>query len=299
MTASFGLFHDARMACRALACLTASAAARTVGQAAATADRSAGDPPNCVIGSSAAGRGLYVTRPIAQREVILRDVAVVDSACSQDLISRIFSSQPPGESRSKREPIWGLVANFVLLLLQDHWYRPQMRGNLAALAGRLHLESGDAEAARSLVCRLDTFKAFYRPQSQDKDSSLYKQHADEMHRAMDPEIRRLVSSEIVADLLTVVRLDAHIVRARARVGENGLGLFFWLHLANHSCCPNAFFHTTHMEEEGTRAKVTLYALRPLDSGEQVCISYVDGQTLLTPLNVPLAALGDGSAEYAS
>ena len=79
-------------------------------------------------------RGLYVTRPIAQREVILRDVAVVDSVCSQDLISRIFSSQPPGESRSKREPIWGLVANFVLLLLQDHWYRPQMRENLAALA---------------------------------------------------------------------------------------------------------------------------------------------------------------------
>ena len=90
------------------------------------------------------------------------------------------------------------------------------------------------------------------------------------------------TTEAVADLLSVVRLDAHIVREKGPAG--GLGLFFWLHLANHSCCPNAFFHTAREHTTG-RAVATLYALRPLDSGEEVCISYVDGQTLLAPMFV--------------
>ena len=47
-----------------------------------------------------------------------------------------------------------------------------------------------------------------------------------------------------------------------------------LHLANHSCSPNVFFQT-HMDDDG-RAWAVLRALRPLKTGEELCISYVDG-----------------------
>ena len=56
-----------------------------------TEEEHAKDHPLCAIGSSAAGRTLVVTRPVAPREVILQDVAIVDSACSSWLISRCFS----------------------------------------------------------------------------------------------------------------------------------------------------------------------------------------------------------------
>ena len=279
MASTFGLLHDARLGYKALACLSASIATRRATIAAESRDRrdrSPGQdipdpPPHCSIRTSSAGRGLYVTKAISQREVILEDMAVVDSSCPQEVVQKVFSSRPPEPARLQREPIWGLVANFVQLL-QD---------GLPPKHGSSRIE----EAAQDRQRRLSLMAAFYRPEVEDAQSNLYKQHAEELHKAMDQTSQETVASEVVADLLTVVRLDAHIVREAKRPGEkdrNGLGLFFWLHLANHSCCPNAFFHTTC--EKG-RAKATLYALRPLDCGEEVCISYVDGQTLLSPVQV--------------
>ena len=273
MASRFGLFQDLHLACKALACLGASMAVRRVaGPAAETGDCSGEDPRLCAMGTSAAGRGLYVKKPTVQREVILKDVAVVDSICPQERIEKVFSTRPPERSRAQREPIWGMVTNFVYLL-QD------IPGHLNSSEGASQGSQEGAEM-RERRRRLELFAAFYRPQLQDAKSSLYKLHAEEMHKAMDPTFQRSVLSDVVADLLTVVRLDAHIVRETG--ANNGLGLFFWLHLANHSCCPNAFFHT---HTQGGRAKATLYALRPLASGEEVCISYVDGQTLLSPVQV--------------
>ncbi|CAJ1345137.1 unnamed protein product [Effrenium voratum] len=92
--------------------------------------------------------------------------------------------------------------------------------------------------------------------------------------------------EVLVDLLEVIRLDAHTVREPSQSSQkrHGLGLFYWLHLANHSCWPNAFFQSSRNEQEDY-ATMTLLALRPLDPGDEVCISYVDGRTLLSPLHV--------------
>ena len=77
----------------------------------------------------------------------------------------------------QKEPIWGVVANFVQLLLQR-------QGHESAV-------TLDAD----LRMRLEAFAALYRPKAEDARSSLYKQHAEEIQRAMDPAVRELVAPE--------------------------------------------------------------------------------------------------------
>lgn len=96
------------------------------------------------------------------------------------------------------EPIWALCAGYVKL---------------------------DTEGLRR-------FQEFYRAEGEDM-KQMYKKHAKMMHEAMHESVQKLVSEDALAKFLEVVRLDAHLIR---QAGRNGLGLFFWLHIANHSCC---------------------------------------------------------------
>ncbi|CAJ1447865.1 unnamed protein product, partial [Effrenium voratum] len=158
-----------------------------------------------------------------------------------------------------------------------------------AQAVQLYLGQGDPRhPAGTAHRRWRLLKSFYRPadRADEPERATYQRHAEQMHEMMGPDLHEQVKVEVLVDLLEVIRLDAHTVREPSQSSQkrHGLGLFYWLHLANHSCWPNAFFQSSRNEQEDY-ATMTLLALRPLDPGDEVCISYVDGRTLLSPLHV--------------
>lgn len=237
-------------------------------------------PGRCAMGAAGAcsGRGLLARASFQPGELIFHEDAVLSSNATAETLAFAFAEGSPGRAAAA-EPIWGLVANYV-----------------AALEERSK--------------RLGFLSLFYRPVALAADSAtasraLYAAHAQQMLSAMRENARMLVESEALEDLLEVVRLNAHNVAvARAPAGSTsgsaarspavsmGLGLFFWLHLANHSCAPNAFFSTsppTRMNPGHDRAAIvaragiSLRALCPIGDGEEICISYVDSKTLLQPL----------------
>eukprot|EP00913_Durusdinium_trenchii_P027198 g25518.t1 len=145
----------------------------------------------------------------------------------------------------------------------------QLIQQIFPLVGPVHAQPIWALCANWVEGGARSLEDFYRGEAPGA-GDMYRQHAKEMRGAMDVQLQSVVSEDSFAEFLEIVRLDAHIVRDK---GQTGLGLFFWLHLANHSCSPNAFFQT-HMEQG--RAFAVLRALRPMEFEEEICISYVDG-----------------------
>merc|ERR1712241_234342 len=106
---------------------------------------------------------------------------------------------------------------------------------------------------------------------------MYSEHAKYIHHRMLPAAQLEVPVESLADFLHLVRVNAHNITIsqpqparewRASAARIGLGMFFWLHLANHSCAPNAFFTATSARgRDGAAATATLYALRNIEEGE--------------------------------
>lgn len=229
-------------------------------------DRSAGmvTPGRCTARpSKLGGRGLFAAQRFEAGDEIFREVAVLDSIASPSVRTWVFA-QAPHAGSGGAEPIWGLVANFVAA----------------------HCASADVNSAKTI----EALSNFFRPCIDARSQELYGAHAKQIHAALSVEASSLMPVQKLQDLLLSVRINAHniIVHERfegreQRVGNTtriGLGLFFWLHLANHSCHPNAFFSAKCDSASDGKAKMTLYALRPVNIGEEICISYVDGHTLL-------------------
>ncbi|CAE8676757.1 unnamed protein product, partial [Polarella glacialis] len=166
----------------------------------------------CVPGRSSegGGRGLFVSSSTAANETILWERAALDSLADAGAVLEVFGEQ------AGKDPIWGLAANFALL-------------------SRAARSSGDAGARQ----RLAELGFFHRHSSlASEELQVYAAHARQLLGAMREEFRSCLAEEDLADLLSVVRADAHTLRSQE---GSGLGLFPWLHLANHSCSPNAFY----------------------------------------------------------
>lgn len=247
-------------------------------------------PPGLEVRSATTGgRGLFTTERYEQGAELFGERAALDSMAPSARRRLAFKDGVPG-LRAGAEPIWGVVANFVTLRLQ-------------AAGRRATPAPGSVEGWDDKLATLD---AFYRPGADLPGADVYERHASHIHQCLQADAQAAVPPKALADLLLSVRLNAHNVAiTMGAVGERGtlaaklgLGLFFWLHLANHSCMPNAFFSASaeHGEDGdigagcGTAATMTLYALRPIEAGEEVCISYVDGRTLLQPLPARRSAL---------
>merc|ERR1712008_88105 len=169
-----------------------------------------------------------------------------------------------------------------------------MGANFAVLRGAA--ESGNEVALQAL----SLVQSFHQPTGAVHGDEACSAHAAHIHAALTDEARPIASLEELERLLRSVRANAHnvsvqhdpaIVAWRSPAATIGLGMFFWLHLANHSCMPNAFFTATSADgPEGGTAIATLYALRNIDEGEEVFISYIDGATLLSPVHTRRRAL---------
>ncbi|CAJ1453009.1 unnamed protein product [Effrenium voratum] len=189
-------------------------------------------PPHCSVGSAnGRGRGLFVSKAFKAGETIFQEAAVVDSG-ARKVTSQVFLTEA-------KEPAWALMAQAVQLYLGQ--------GDPRHPAGTAHR-------------RWRLLKSFYRPadRADEPERATYQRHAEQMHEMMGPDLHEQVKVEVLVDLLEVIRLDAHTVREP----------FYWLHLANHSCWPNAFFQSSRNEQEDY-ATMTLLALRPLDPGDEV------------------------------
>lgn len=244
-------------------------AAAVAGSLAACARSCCEDAPeivgdSCVAGESTWGdRSLCARRSFQPGDRLFTEEASLDSYASTPIRSRVFAASCPGLSTTA-EPIWGLLANYV-----------------------------------ARYCNSDgqpSVDDFFTPPTSVPGSKLYEEHAAYMHACLAEEAQSLVSVRDITQLLQCVRLNAHTVSAgreepglgwRRVAAGPGLGLFFWLHLANHSCAPNAFFTASAppATQPDAVSSMTLCALRPIMPGEEVCISYVDGRTLLQPLPV--------------
>eukprot|EP00933_Yihiella_yeosuensis_P024275 TRINITY_DN18810_c0_g1_i1.p1 TRINITY_DN18810_c0_g1~~TRINITY_DN18810_c0_g1_i1.p1 ORF type:complete len:295 (-),score=52.96 TRINITY_DN18810_c0_g1_i1:130-1014(-) len=223
---------------------------------------------SCVLGRSGPGRGrgLFTSHQVPAREQILVERAALDTFADAGSIASVF--EHPGT-----EPIWGLVTNFILL-------------QKASSDGDFHAKQ-----------RLKSLETFYRHASMSqKEKKVYLGLAQRLCSAVRADFAEAVNEQVIADLLAVVKADAHTVRGSrsSAVGE-GVGLFPWLHLANHSCAPNAFFKAS-LDESSSSGEVKspkasrqspavmkLYTFKPMEANEEVCISYVDGRVLLMPV----------------
>eukprot|EP00933_Yihiella_yeosuensis_P024276 TRINITY_DN18810_c0_g1_i3.p1 TRINITY_DN18810_c0_g1~~TRINITY_DN18810_c0_g1_i3.p1 ORF type:complete len:317 (-),score=55.21 TRINITY_DN18810_c0_g1_i3:130-1080(-) len=245
---------------------------------------------SCVLGRSGPGRGrgLFTSHQVPAREQILVERAALDTFADAGSIASVF--EHPGT-----EPIWGLVTNFILL-------------QKASSDGDFHAKQ-----------RLKSLETFYRHASMSqKEKKVYLGLAQRLCSAVRADFAEAVNEQVIADLLAVVKADAHTVRGSrsSAVGE-GVGLFPWLHLANHSCAPNAFFKASLDESSSSGeaenvpvfsdstptcdynvcvrkvkspkasrqspAVMKLYTFKPMEANEEVCISYVDGRVLLMPV----------------
>jgi hypothetical protein len=73
--------------------------------------------------------------------------------------------------------------------------------------------------------------------------------------------------------------------------EGGDALFCMLQLVNHACTPNAMVvYDTHASDGGDGVVVTLVALRHIDEGEEITISYAPATTALTVSQAELTKL---------
>ncbi|CAK0820568.1 unnamed protein product [Prorocentrum cordatum] len=224
---------------------------------------------SCVPGPSRlGGRGLFAVRQLSPGQRLFSEQAVLDSVASDEVLRAVFSEPLPPGAVSGSEPIWGLAANFVLAL------------SASAAAG---------DQVPSESCSFGALRDFHRPPQEHGGEApglaLCRAHGQHLHDAMLPAARAAVTAEVLADLLHVTRLNAHNVRVvrqadstgeSAQTREMGLGLFFQLHLANHSCVPNAYFSARH-GAEGHMSVMTLFAIRPVAEGEEVHISYIGAQ----------------------
>jgi len=151
--------------------------------------------------------------------------------------------------------------------------------------------------------------SFYRPTDglEATGSGPYEELAKEMHEALVDEAKALIPLASLVDLLHIVRLNSHTVVAHDPAGRplpiEGLGLFPWLHLTNHSCSPNATFSGKLRlafavdSPEGLRdgsaevasldplATIELTASRDIAGGEEVSVSYLEDELLRCPANV--------------
>jgi len=75
-----------------------------------------------------------------------------------------------------------------------------------------------------------------------------------------------------ARFLRVIAVNAHTI---PRV--NGIMFFYWLSMLSHSCSPNATYST---EVSGENVVATARALRHIEEGEVICMSYLPLQLLL-------------------
>eukprot|EP00930_Biecheleria_cincta_P073372 TRINITY_DN60673_c0_g1_i1.p1 TRINITY_DN60673_c0_g1~~TRINITY_DN60673_c0_g1_i1.p1 ORF type:complete len:294 (-),score=49.09 TRINITY_DN60673_c0_g1_i1:168-1049(-) len=219
-----------------------------------TADTRLAALGSCACRPTGTGRGLIALTHLNAGEVVFKERAIVDSNCPTDVMERTFD-----DPACRKDPIWGLVASYIAAKTCD----TQLPG-------------------RSPPVILD---GFYRATATMQSS--YEEHARHIHGAMKEEMKSFADVEELKDLLMVTRLDAHnITIARELAPQNlirlppvGLGLFYALHIANHSCSPNAFFTASCVAGQSSPAEMTLRALRTIRPGEEICISYVDGSTL--------------------
>lgn len=221
--------------------------------------------------------------PFAKGDRIFVEDAVLDSSYDVRVLvaafrEEVLSSRP----LVAREPIWGLVANFVTLVARAKSGQP--RG----------FSAGDRTCLAALG-------SFYRPPSGERapQSEPYEAFAQEVHRSLTDRAQAAVSPSCLSDLLNVIRLNAHTVRIYSETGrplvDEGLGLFPWLHLMSHSCAPNSRFtsavpgacpeaaaHPIGGTLARRPARVELRATRSVAVGEELSISYLDDFTLSLP-----------------
>lgn len=200
----------------------------------------------CKSGRGVADRGLIAAQCVATGETLLRDEAVAHSALSPEAIAAVFRAEVPAKERQ----LWAIVAHFAVQAAE--------RGEGETVVGRFFRPGGAAGAP---------------------EGSVYWAHARYLRGVMREEYAQAVSEAALAEFLYIVRLNAHHVRGGGQ--RLDMGLFFWLHLANHSCAPNAAF--TGSASDAGAASISLVALAGVEAGEEVFISYVDGAKLLRPV----------------
>ncbi|CAE8600813.1 unnamed protein product [Polarella glacialis] len=235
--------------------------------------------------SATGGKGLFALTRFQKGEVVFQERAVLDSCSAEDSLFAAFTSEVLQE---ELDPIWCLVANFVALLDQP---------------------GGPTTEALSRRAAVD---AFYRPRGSVGSADLpgaepYEELACHMHSSLREEARSRISLSSLSDLLHIVRLNAHTVRVfglletgGTSLESEGLGLFPWLHLTNHSCAPNTLFSATAannndkkkntnnnnntelLSAQSPRAEMELRAAQAISPGEELHISYLEPHLLRLP-----------------
>lgn len=218
-------------------------------------------PGTCAVRSSFCGsRGLFALQSFQPGQLIFEERAILQSNASATTLSAVFKEGSPGFN-PRADAIWGIVANFATL--------PADEGD-DINGGAFHQD------------RFISLKQFYQPLSVDQ---MHMSHAHFIHGALRDDLSPPLAAEELARLLQIVQLDAHNFSITglddgSGITRVGVALFFWLHLANHSCLPNAFFTASAMDGDSGEVLMTLHALRPISPDEEICISYLDGRTLL-------------------